>query len=76
MDSTQKLMFSSDATPRLLGFKGSVAERHVENLKIMRTIGVKKYIEACQELTADETLLRQKVYNFYNGPGIWLPPCY
>ena len=36
----------------------------------MRTIGAKKYIEACRDLSAEETLLRQKVYNFYNGPGI------
>jgi hypothetical protein len=50
-------------------FKGSVAERHVENLKIIRTVGAKKYIEACRELTSEESLLRQKVYNFYCGPG-------
>lgn len=54
-------------------FKGSVAERHVENLKIIRTVGAKRYIEASRELTVEETLFRQKVYNFYCGPGK-LPP--
>ena len=65
------LAFSSSVqTPlHLIKFEGSVAERHVENLKIMRTIGAKRYIEACRELTPEETLLRQKVYNFYCGPG-------
>jgi hypothetical protein len=58
-----------DRPPHLLEFKGSVAERHAENLKIIRAIGAKKYIEACRDLTPGEILLRQKVYNFFNGPG-------
>jgi hypothetical protein len=72
MDPTQQMTFSlgRDRPPTLLTFNGSVAERHVENIKSMRTIGAKKYIEACQDLSAEETLLRQKVYNFYSGPGI------
>ena len=67
--------FSYDVQPPLYlpMFKGSVAERHVENLKIIRTVGAKRYIEASRELTAEETLFRQKVYNFYCGPGK-LPP--
>ena len=77
MDPTQRLAFSSchDTPPYLLGAKGSVAERHVENLKTMRTLGAKKYIEACRDLSAEETLLRQKVYNFYSGPGINFHKC-
>ena len=72
MDPSAKVVFSSscETSPCLLEFKGSVAERHVENLKIMRIIGAKKYIEACQDLSDEETLIRQKVYNFYHGPGI------
>jgi len=59
----------TQAPPYLLLFEESLAERHVENLKIMRTAGAKRYIEACRELTPEETLLRQKVYNLYCGPG-------
>lgn len=75
MDPLQTVAFSSshDAPPSFFGFKGSVAERHVENLKTMRAVGVKKYVEACRDLSVEETLLRQKVYNFYNGPGISSP---
>ena len=58
-----------DRPPSLLTFEKSVAERHVENLKIMRNVGAKGYAEACRELTTEETFLRQKVYNYYNGPG-------
>lgn len=71
MNPTQRIAFSSspDIPPYLLCSNGSIAERHVENLKTMRTIGAKKYLRACRELSAEETLLRQKIYNFYNGPG-------
>jgi hypothetical protein len=71
MDPDKSVAFSAiaEAPPSLLLFEGSLAERHVENLKIMRTAGAKRYIEACRELTAEETILRQKVYNFYCGPG-------
>ena len=71
-EGPQQVEFSnvSGAAPFLLGFKGTVAERHMENIKMMKAIGAKNYIEACRQLTAEETLLRQKVYNFYNGPGI------
>jgi hypothetical protein len=73
IDPSTELEFSSSSeTPAyLLEFKGSVAERHVENIKAMRTIGAKRYIEACRGLSDEETLLRQKVYNFYHGPGIF-----
>jgi hypothetical protein len=75
MNPTQRIAFPSspDTPPYLLSFNGSIAERHVENLKTMRTIGAKKYFEACRDLSAEETLLRQKAYNFYNGPGIASP---
>src|SRR5271167_4276032 len=60
MDPSTNLAFSSscDTPPYLLEFKGSVAERHVENLKTIRIIGAKKYIEACRGLSDEETLLR------------------
>jgi len=68
-DKTVAFSVGAQAPPYLVLFEGSLAERHVENLKIMRTVGAKRYIEACRELTPEETLLRQKVYNFYCGPG-------
>jgi hypothetical protein len=71
MKTTQPVIFHN-TPPYLLGFNGSIAERHVENLKMMRTFGSRKYIEACRELTTEETLLRQKVYNFFCGPGSFL----
>jgi len=71
MDNGQKIEFTSsrERLPRLQSFKGSVAERHIENLKIMRIFGSKSYAEACGELTLEEIRLRQKVYNLYCGPG-------
>jgi hypothetical protein len=70
----QSITFSpvGDRHSSLLTFEKSVAERHIENLKIMRNIGAKRYAEASRELTSEETLLRQKVYNYYNGPGMTL----
>jgi hypothetical protein len=74
MDPSQRVAFSLNKNKPscFIDFKGTVAERHVENLKIMRTIGARKYFEACRDLTPEETLLRQKVYNLYRGPGLAL----
>ena len=74
MDPSQRVAFSlnKNKSPYFIAFNGTVAERHVENLKTMRTIGARKYFEACRDLTPEETLLRQKVYNFYSGPGLTL----
>jgi len=60
--------------PCRLGIGGIIAERHVENIRTMKTIGAAQYIKACGQLNPEETLLRQKVYNFYTGPGIVLHP--
>ena len=72
MDPRQKLRFiwGTDGPPTLESFEGLVAERHVENIKSMRSIGIKKYTEACHTLSAEEILLRQKIYNLFVGPGI------
>ena len=72
MNPTKRIAFSSsiESPSCLLSSNGSIAERHAENLKTMRTIGAKKYIQACRDLSAEETHLRQKIYNLYNGPGI------
>lgn len=74
MTPRQKLRFVSgkDVPPTLATFEGRVAERHVENVKTMRSIGMKRYMEACRSLSPEEILLRQKVYNFFVGPGMLL----
>jgi hypothetical protein len=52
-------------------FKGlGVGERHLENIKKMRWIGYKRFYDSCKELSQEEIMLRQKVYNLYCGPGI------
>jgi len=73
MDLRQNLMFiwRTGVPPTLESFQGRVAERHVENIKSIRSIGMKRYIEACHTLSAEEILLRQKVYNLFIGPGIF-----
>jgi hypothetical protein len=55
MSATQRVAFSLDHDRPLyiIGFAGAVAERHVENLKIMRIVGSRKYAEACRELTSE-----------------------
>jgi hypothetical protein len=72
MEPCQKLRFAcaKDVPPTLATFEGRVAERHVENIKTMRSIGMKRYIEVCRSLSPEEILLRQKVYNFFLGPGM------
>ena len=55
--------------PQIEEFGGSVAERHLENLKIMRCIGLKRFIDAAKELSPEETLIRRKIYSFHTGPG-------
>jgi hypothetical protein len=39
----------------------------------MRLVGYKRFYESCKELSQEEILLRQKVYNLYSGPGIHTP---
>jgi hypothetical protein len=72
MVPSQKLKFvgEEDVPPTLAAFEGRVAERHVENIKTMKRIGMKRYIDACHSLSPEEILLRQKVYNFFIGPGM------
>jgi len=47
----------------------TVGERHLENMNTMRRVGYKRFQEAYKELSQEELLLRQKVYNLYSGPG-------
>lgn len=74
-DPSQQIRCSttSSVPPYRLGLYGVVAERHMENIRTMKTIGAAQYIKACRQLNPEETLLRQKIYNFYTGPGYSLP---
>jgi hypothetical protein len=50
-------------------FSGTAGERHLENIRIMRRVGYAKFYDSCKDLSQEEVLLRQKVYNLYSGPG-------
>jgi len=62
--------------PSLVGFGGTVAERHVENIISMRVLGMKRFVAGCREISDEESLLRQKVYNWFSGPGNISPSQY
>ncbi|RIB14861.1 hypothetical protein C2G38_1972554 [Gigaspora rosea] len=60
--------------PYLLNFMGSVAERHVENLKIIRHIGIRRYIASLSPLPSSLIALRTKILNNYVGPDMYYAP--
>ncbi|CAG8460770.1 38883_t:CDS:2 [Gigaspora margarita] len=60
--------------PYLLNFMGSVAERHVENLKIIRHIGIRRYIASLSPLPSSLIALRSKILNNYVGPDMYYAP--
>ncbi|CAI2166476.1 7591_t:CDS:2 [Funneliformis geosporum] len=60
--------------PYLLNFSGTVAERHVENLKIIRQIGIKNYISAMAPLPESLAKLRLTIVNNFVGPDIYYAP--
>lgn len=51
--------------PYLLDFKGTQGERHIENLKILRELGLPRYINACERL---KQLVR---YTKLEGESLW-----
>lgn len=75
-----KLDFSDDPDlpPYLLNFCGSVAERHVENLKILREIGLDAYDAGLrsQERDVDSELQRFRfiIHGQLAGPDVWYRP--
>ncbi|KAF8595614.1 hypothetical protein BDV93DRAFT_501109 [Ceratobasidium sp. AG-I] len=84
--ATQKMMFTegvevdskNSTPPYLLDFAGSPAERHIENLKILREIGHNSY-ELPSTKSLDEkqrtTELRHKILRRLIGPdAFWCPP--
>ncbi|KAI8347282.1 hypothetical protein B0O80DRAFT_373018, partial [Mortierella sp. GBAus27b] len=60
--------------PYLLNFTGTVAERHVENLRIVRQIGLKSYSKACQFLTPAMVRKRTLILNEFVGPDMYYAP--
>ncbi|KAG0376990.1 hypothetical protein BGX24_006884 [Mortierella sp. AD032] len=60
--------------PYLLNFKGTVAERHVENLRIVRQIGLRSYSQACQFLTPAMVRKRALILKGFVGPDMYYAP--
>ncbi|KAF9182915.1 hypothetical protein BGZ51_004359 [Haplosporangium sp. Z 767] len=60
--------------PYLLNFAGSVAERHVENLRIVRQIGLRAYSQACQFLTPAMIRKRALILKEFVGPDMYFAP--
>ncbi|KAG0221903.1 hypothetical protein BGW41_006422 [Actinomortierella wolfii] len=60
--------------PYLLNFSGTVAERHVENLKIIRQIGLRNYTRACKFLTPAILRKRSLILREYVGPDMYYAP--
>ncbi|ODQ54346.1 hypothetical protein SAICODRAFT_70076 [Saitoella complicata NRRL Y-17804] len=76
MPEDEIVAFSQAAShpPYMLQFHGTAAERHVENLKLTRTIGLKAYKAACEPLAAETIALRRKIYNEFVGPDCFYTP--
>ncbi|KAH9812839.1 hypothetical protein DFH28DRAFT_395024 [Melampsora americana] len=66
--------------PYLLGFKGTQGERLIENLKILRTIGLQEYTSASAEMfTAtsqnnDHKVIRGLIIHEFTGPDCFWKP--
>ncbi|KAF9348830.1 hypothetical protein BGX26_012794 [Mortierella sp. AD094] len=60
--------------PYLLNFTGTVAERHVENLRIVRQIGLRSYSQACQFLTPAIVRKRGLILKEFVGPDMYYAP--
>ncbi|CAG8529899.1 7731_t:CDS:2 [Ambispora gerdemannii] len=65
---------SSYRPPYLLNFSGSVAERHIENLKVIQHIGIKQYNASIAPLSEALAIMRLKIYNNFVGPDMYYAP--
>ncbi|OLL25133.1 hypothetical protein NEOLI_000587 [Neolecta irregularis DAH-3] len=76
MSPDQVVAFSQSSShpPYLLQFGQTVAERHVENLKITRKIGLNAYKGALEELNEETIYIRRKIYNELVGPDCFYFP--
>ncbi|KAF9270191.1 hypothetical protein L218DRAFT_849990 [Marasmius fiardii PR-910] len=79
----QKMVFAqardSEYPPYLLNFLGSPAERHVENLKILREVGSVEYRKAAALMYGPDfertRLLEEEIQMYFTGPdSYWKPP--
>ncbi|SPO28705.1 uncharacterized protein UTRI_04583 [Ustilago trichophora] len=64
--------------PYLIDFQGSVAERHIENLKIVKQIGIEAYRREVDFCRTEEGIYRQKlirtIQRDFTGPDAYLRP--
>ncbi|KPV73435.1 uncharacterized protein RHOBADRAFT_55175 [Rhodotorula graminis WP1] len=76
MPSSSRLDFSQDPQlpPYLLHFGGSVAERLIENLKILREIGLDAYADAESCPSAKIIRLRRQLELHQAGPDVYFRP--
>ncbi|GAA6064386.1 hypothetical protein JCM10212_002919 [Sporobolomyces blumeae] len=72
MSPSTSLVFTQEdgLAPYLLNFRSTVAERHVENLKILREIGPKAYLRGLDNSTEALALQRRLLHDFA-GPDVY-----
>ncbi|BGP65895.1 hypothetical protein NBRC10512_004184 [Rhodotorula toruloides] len=78
MPPKRKLVFTEDPQlpPYLLAFGGSVAERFVGDLQILRNIGLNAYSDALNDIETDARLmqLRHRIRTELAGPDVFYHP--
>ncbi|KAM0756390.1 hypothetical protein T439DRAFT_308870 [Meredithblackwellia eburnea MCA 4105] len=82
MNNKTQLVFTraddERVAPQLLGFSGTQAERHIENLKILRSIGLEAYYNevAKSDTWKGESLSgpQAEVLRYFTGPDIYWKP--
>ena len=80
MPSKEPVVFASTegAGPYLLGYRGFVGERHVENIKILREIGLQTYAESSATLNDCKAGhlrgVQQAILQNHTGPDCYFKP--
>ncbi|GES75634.1 hypothetical protein RCL_jg12770.t1 [Rhizophagus clarus] len=66
------LLFNEEnEVPYLLNFDGSVGERHIENSKILTTVGSQSYVLSLKPLSSSMSSIRSKILNNYVGVDMY-----
>jgi hypothetical protein len=65
---------SNQRPPYLLSFSGTVAERHIENLKIISHIGIRQYTTSIAPLPGSLAKMRMRIVNDFVGPDMYYSP--
>jgi hypothetical protein len=66
------LLFNEEnEVPYLLNFSGSVGERHIENSKILSTVGPQSYVLSLKPLSSSMSSIRSKILNNYVGVDMY-----